>query len=1155
MPISGGNQFPYRDPCAGSVTCSNGPRYQHARVDEQNVPVFICDTRLPNAYIPPRGDLVPYERFADLSSGPNCATDFCGGGVPAPCIGWIGTATNNGSGPQFDLEFPPPTNTFYQPQMITGISIVSGGANYLPGDALNPNGGTSSGYLTPDGSSFPGPTIVVGTVSNTGAILTAGLTSGGSYKTPPDSPNLPVGGHGTGAEFDFTTANQTENLSPCQKIGYKNVQAKRQWHGQPGYFFNSNPDVYTCNDPTYGTACDTARYDQYSLSASQTKYLDASFEITGTFAAWNDCDSSVAVGIFTDTCKADLSVDANSGVINVSNAAYGCGGAAWFASLVPQTLDYWVDRFTDMLGTSVPGAWPNANEFFGPDAGPSGTFSLSCNAAGYEFSGSPTGDVNVTQSGSGSWTFSAGGFSATRTYTSEQLNDDDTKSGVQETESIDITDDSLIYTYNQQVENESVWITNFDFTVTISFSNTNTATDVLTDLYSLLDEWDLTDDAVYPWRTDSYTSIAPLVMRNEPGNNVAPLDFAASVFTANATHITDCFGNSPGDPDYIDTCGADIGSDENALLYDGSIIGAPLPAGYQQTFDWYYTDWQSCDTTGYGDIVGYIEGWGKLNQNQNGIPRTATHWTTNDLAWQFTGGAWVFYNLNTAWSECVTGGSGTWPAGVVLIAQKWAETKVGFPSENFFRPAGDDKFAYDENHVYTIDTITGSGPGAQVKLQLALSCDSPNGSSQPISSISGLWGGPSVNGFYELSSISGGDTVTLGTKVYDVPSNWMSASDWQGADESNDTFGRLRWSTGAPSNDPPPILGRAAIANFGNYNGSNTVTELATGPLPDLGMGIANADHIDIFDNTMTVVASNLAVMRIDDTHFTVNANAGSLTNAAWIMSHDAPNFSWDDQYPKGDYVYHDWTYWPRLICEAVRFNTLVNSCNSSNCSCPNESYTKYCFPFFNAVEDNAGVFDHAFTQDANCVPFSPCNPSVLCISPNDESFAVGATYGFPNAGSLYLDEQYGSGWFSEFQQVIVDPLWQTPHFPASQIGNCNASNNAFEWTMDDGFCQEDSGGNAAIEYYPLSPLVEARLEVPGGAPSLPNGITLGWESPAGLTNCNAVPSDTLFPPGPIGYGLSAPQPIWSIWSLECQCADARGRFSDAYENEVIGCS
>ena len=56
-------------------------------------------------------------------------------------------------------------------------------------------------------------------------------------------------------------------------------------------------------------------------------------------------------------------------------------------------------------------------------------------------------------------------------------------SGIQETESVSITDDSVTYTYNQQDATVSVWSTLYDVTVTVSLSNTNTATDVMEDIF------------------------------------------------------------------------------------------------------------------------------------------------------------------------------------------------------------------------------------------------------------------------------------------------------------------------------------------------------------------------------------------------------------------------------------------------------------------------------------------------------------------------------------------------------------------------------------------------------------------------------------------------------------------------------------------------
>jgi hypothetical protein len=249
------------------------------------------------------------------------------------------------------------------------------------------------------------------------------------------------------------------------------------------------------------------------------------------------------------------------------------------------------------------------------------------------------------------------------------------------------------------------------------------------------------------------------------------------------------------------------------------------------------------------------------------------------------------------------------------------------------------------------------------------------------------------------------------------------------------------------------------------------------------------------------------------------------------------------------------------LIKEATRWNTLVSSCDPFNCSCPSGTETIYCFPFYNPVADSPGVFTHAFTQTAACVPFTNCAPSVLCISPNGEVFANGHTWPFPGSSAVLLDEEYGSGWYAEFQQVMVDLLYQVPHFTTEQGASC--SSGAFAWEMDDGGCQADSG---TIHYFPYAPLVEARLTVPAGALALPTGIAIGWTTPAGIvTPCPPVTDanspdgnesgEILIPPGANGYGLSGPQLIWSIWGLECGCIDGSGRFADTYRNQVIGCT
>jgi hypothetical protein len=459
-------------------------------------------------------------------------------------------------------------------------------------------------------------------------------------------------------------------------------------------------------------------------------------------------------------------------------------------------------------------------------------------------------------------------------------------------------------------------------------------------------------------------------------------------------------------------------------------------------------------------------------------------------------------------------------------------------------PAGADRFTYEENSVYAIESITGSGPGAQVTLQTCSGCANPGSSTQPISSITGVWGGLAVGGFYEISSISGGNVVTLGTLIYNVPSDWSSASG-----DNSYCFGKLRWSTGTPSSDPPPILGRASVTSVSSV--SSMVSKITTQTLTTLGMPASGNDTIDIYDDTMTLLSSNAAVTRIDDSHFTVPVALSTIATAAYIMTHGTPYYYWDDQQPKGDYVYTDWTWWIRLLCEATRWNTFLAGCPPSGltCTCPSGTETSYCYPFYDPIAAN---FDDAFTQTAACVPFNPCNPSVLCISPNGEEFANGTTYGF---NTIQLDETYGSGWQAEFQQVMTDLLYEPPHYPASNP--CTPT--PFEWLQDTGGCAPDTD---TITYYAHAPIVEARLTLPsnGGpsgtetAPSLPSGISIGWASPAGLdADCGSPPADTLFPPGPNGYGLEV-DGIWNFWIGMCNCISSSGEFAEQYENIITGC-
>jgi hypothetical protein len=922
---------------------------------------------------------------------------------------------------------------------------------------------------------------------------------------------------------------------PCKKSGFKNVQARRQWHGQPGYYFNDPTGVYFCPDAGIsfdeGDLCTPTTFQVYSNSASETKYLTVSVDITLDTFLYDTITGTIGDPCFSDEYSFSNSVNGNSGVVTVNSQSFGCGGAASFSAYIDKTAADWISLF---LNWQTNGYGPQESD---PD-------SFSCDESGFSWD---FAEGTITQSGGGSWTVDDDGFSATNTISQTDTDHEESSGTYTNTQSVSVGDGGASYSYSgllgasggsytggYPICSSTVYA---ELTVTISLSGGNEASAILADVENLLGKWDLTDDALYPWRADSDTSMAPLVSRNEVPGNVSPLGFNAFVETA--TEIDDCVGFAPGDPGYTTTFAFDTAVDPNSFVCDGSILGEPMPAGHQGFFDFRWEDWEN-----NGIIDGLIDfeifGWGAANQALYGIPLNATQWSDANLGMQFPTGAWIFYNLNPSVDgsgTCFNGGANCPSPAPVLVAQKWAETKVPLPSYNFFRPAGNDRFVYDETQVYAINSFSGSGPGTVINLVDTIHC-----SGAAISDVSGLWG-PYQNtdsNWYFWTITGGGSSVTLNEPVYLLPSNWQSASgDGDASDPSEIAcFGKLRWSTGNPATDPPPILGRAGVTAVAEYESNPDVTQITTGAIPTLGMIVTSGqyDRIDIYDKDMNFLAGSADITRLDDSDFTVPVALTTIQNAAWIVSHGAPAYQWNDQFPKGDYVYTDWTYWPRQLLEPARINAIYQGCNGGACGEDNETG---CDCSGITCETVAVNRLSAYTQEAGCVAFNPCNPAVLCITPNGESFANGVTYDFP---SIEVDEEYGSGWQAEFQQSMVDLLYQAPHVPAANP--CTSEITA--WTEDDGTCEAD---NILQSFFPHRPLVEARLTLPSGAPSLPSGITIGWVSP--VTDPSSP--DALYPGPSNGPSLSGIVP-WTTIDNECACIQGSGRFASTYENQVVTC-
>ena len=214
--------------------------------------------------------------------------------------------------------------------------------------------------------------------------------------------------------------------------------------------------------------------------------------------------------------------------------------------------------------------------------------------------------------------------------------------------------------------NPVTFIQSFGFDITISLNSAYTAAACQTDALVLLNQWDMTDDAVYPWRTDSNCNVAPMVIRKEINGNVG-------------------FGycETPADSLLLST-------------YDGSIYGAPLPAAYYDKgwFDFYEQEYHYIDSGAGCDSGGslcYTYG----NYAPSYLPTTTTHWTdgASDTSCRpianfqpftrfkenYVYDTPVFVNNSCAFVQ--NNQEAFW-------AGKWAEIKEPLPSQNYWGICG-----------------------------------------------------------------------------------------------------------------------------------------------------------------------------------------------------------------------------------------------------------------------------------------------------------------------------------------------------------------------------------------------------------------------------------------------------------------------------------
>jgi len=944
------------------------------------------------------------------------------------------------------------------------------------------------------------------------------FSPGGCEDTPPSSPCIPGSWIGTN-EYGFTlvgsqpisvptqtyssSVNYTTSI-PCYIYGEKSVAGVRCWHGAFGW----NSENYNCGNYTESiTSPDQVKYLQMEVNANYTDII-----YSGSQPIYSN--SEVATGSIT--------VNSNSGEITSTaqttkteqkwfysgmymyTSYYSDGGQGYTLSAPGDTTFYYNSGMTtdidNLFNGATCGSMPSPIQFTEGAAtlyDSVNGWNTYCSENGYTSSYLP--DITDPFNYSGGATVTAS-ISADEYIT---FNISWSTSATTFTWNVNLTTP----VFDEPTPPPYEYIT---FAGTVTLNSPNPASSVQSDIFGLMNQWNLADDNQYPWRTDQLPQVAPLMARNEVTFNVAPIGFNTYTVDDYSTgQITS--GSYSGswnqrawfDP-YCYSWSGSYGAASLIKMIDGSILGAPQPTGYENYFMWDFIDWRGCeyssdDSSGF---TWYQWGNGMWLEDYNSqigaqLPLCATRWTDNFQACSRQTGAGIYYADPTIPNFNLYNGTGD-PR---LWVYKYAITCPKWQSMNFYRPAGVDRFVYDETQVYCVTNMSGSGAGSTWTVTDYI------GDTPPSGSISGaVWGGQSVDGFYNVSSYSGG-TLTLGSLIYPLPTSWQD-----GSNDEDTAFGKLRWVTG--SINAPGILGRAEV----------TPTNLGSGSIqlygPSVFQWCVSGDPVNLYNNAMTsVVGTNLPITKIDDNTATLSGSydptiAYVTPYKMWDGTTNGGNYYFNDVSSKGDYAVLTWG-----------------------------------LDFRNPTSDNGYL---SYTQQEVAIPISGCNPPAICITPNSESFINGVTI---NMDAIPLDERYGTKWIGWPQLMMTDPYWQRPHNPCGSYG--------ISWQADNGTCEESSD-SALI--FPLPPQVETLLNIPCtfgfthtvcpplSSTPLP-GVTIGWLSPILYTG-----SDVAFPPNLSGFGaIGYPSQTYPDTSLKANLIDAVSPDSGCvylseYSQWVIGC-
>lgn len=489
--------------------------------------------------------------------------------------------------------------------------------------------------------------------------------------------------------------NQFLDFGVCTKRGFKNVVAMKSWHGEPPFSIvpkgcnncatcatcSGASDCHTCSNcsiaPDGSLRCDFCRAcsnGDTSLgiilcsgcaSCSQCpigeqnfsqKYLESIFTYSDNVSV-TDTVSSLNYGYHVDATVI-ATVDRNSSQVNGEAIVNAQGKNEFFKDGIPLIGANFLDRCNQTLN-------------------------------GFPISGFNDFPWNYTL-----FSECDVGYGRTIVSTTASINDT-TISFHQQTDIYIIGCRTHDYHYSRTID------------AITTLSSPYTTDQLNDDVDALLNQWNLTNDLIYPWRTDDDENIMPKVTRCE-GGATSPLvlgpvigsdcpNHPACNYTYRDDSCSHSWNSCQGRPEcpsgagfnafFSSTCHGFTGGCLFNCTYNGGILGAPEQVGRLLSIDFNRNNPEDLPCSCEGDDDGTaitIRSWG-------GVAPLAhvTQWPTYREKQAFYPGAFASFNDDTRLNTICNGSENSYISQETMIKAKWAEViQMDKPSENFRMPCG-----------------------------------------------------------------------------------------------------------------------------------------------------------------------------------------------------------------------------------------------------------------------------------------------------------------------------------------------------------------------------------------------------------------------------------------------------------------------------------